>query len=344
RERFTRHGLVAVRVGSPASGDRIRFTRGGREVLAGDRVHYRRLWSETGWRMRALRDDPVAARQEFDTLLDVSDPGLSVRIPFETPPMIRTGARPEVLILREQGVNGHVEMAAAFHAAGFTAVDATMTDLARERTDLTRFQGLAACGGFSYGDVLGAGQGWARSILFNDRLKERFTEFFQRADTFALGVCNGCQMLSALAELIPGAQGWPRFVRNKSHRFEARLVSVEIAPSPSVLLAGMAGARLLVPCAHGEGMATLLPRAEGQIALRYVDNRGHTTENYPANPNGSPGGVAGVTSLDGRVTIMMPHPERVFRWVQHSWIPEGQQGDGPWLRMFANARSWLDGA
>ncbi|MBF0263140.1 MAG: phosphoribosylformylglycinamidine synthase subunit PurQ, partial [Magnetococcales bacterium] len=310
-----------------------------------DRIRYRRLWSETGWRIRALRDDSVCARQEYDSLLDATDPGLSVRVPFEIPaPMIATGARPQVLILREQGVNGHVEMAAAFHAAGFDPVDATMTDLTNGRINLAHHRGLAACGGFSYGDVLGAGQGWARSILFNEMLREAFRAFFHRPDTFALGVCNGCQMMSTLAELIPGAHGWPRFVRNRSGRFEARVAQVEIGTSPSVLLAGMEGARLLVPCAHGEGRASARLADGGRIALRYVDNRGNVTEHYPANPNGSPAGIAGVTSQDGRVTILMPHPERVFRWVQNSWIPKEARGDaGPWARMFANARHWLDG-
>ncbi|MBF0270554.1 MAG: phosphoribosylformylglycinamidine synthase [Magnetococcales bacterium] len=344
RDRFSRQGILAIRVGAPVQGDRIRFAREGQEVLGAERIHYRRLWSETSWRLRALRDDPLCARQEYDALYDAGDPGLSVRMTFSPAPMINRGARPEVLILREQGVNGHVEMAAAFHAAGFDAVDATMTDLVSGRIQLERYRGLAACGGFSYGDVLGAGLGWARSILFNPALKESFQRFFHRADTFALGVCNGCQMMSALQELIPGAQGWPRFERNRSGRFEARLVGVEIGATPSVLLSGMAGSRLLVPCAHGEGRADPMVSDHALIAARYVDHRGHVTETYPANPNGSPGGIAGVTSRDGRVTILMPHPERVFRWVQHSWIPDGAQGEAPWSRMFGNARSWLDGA
>ncbi|MEO5344925.1 MAG: phosphoribosylformylglycinamidine synthase [Magnetococcus sp. YQC-9] len=346
RERFTRHGLMAVRVGEPVKGRRLRFKRAGMEFLNGDRIRYRRLWSETGWRIRALRDDSACARQEYDGLLDAEDPGLSVRLPqggIEAP-MINVGARPGVLILREQGVNGHVEMAAAFDAAGFAAVDASMTDLVSGRVRLEDFRGLAACGGFSYGDVLGAGQGWARSILFNETLREAFRLFFHRPDTFALGVCNGCQMMSTLAELIPGAEGWPHFVRNRSGRFEARVALVEIGVSASVLLAGMEGARLLVPCAHGEGRASVRLTDARRVALRYVDNRGNVIETYPANPNGSPSGIAGVTSLDGRVTIMMPHPERVFRWVQHSWRPEQAQGDvAPWARMFANARRWLDG-
>ncbi|MBF0614378.1 MAG: phosphoribosylformylglycinamidine synthase [Magnetococcales bacterium] len=344
RERLARLGIMAMRIGTPAQeGDRIRFLRAGREQLGAERTYFRRLWSETNWRMRALRDDAVSARQEFDGLLDVANPGLNVQVRFADPPMIHRGARPQVLILREQGINGQMEMAAAFHAAGFDAMDATMTDLVSGRIVLSRYRGLAACGGFSYGDVLGAGQGWARSILYNGSLKEAFYKFFNRLDTFTLGVCNGCQMLSTLKELIPGTQEWPRFVRNRSHRFEARLAGVEIGATPSILLAGMEGSRLLVPCAHGEGRADAMVRDGTLVALRYVDNRGQVTETYPANPNGSPGGLAGVTSRDGRVTIMMPHPERVFRWVQHSWIPPQAQGDvAPWARMFANARAWVD--
>ncbi|MBF0293654.1 MAG: phosphoribosylformylglycinamidine synthase [Magnetococcales bacterium] len=342
RERFRGVGRITL-LGAPDDGEQIRFVAGDRVVLEAPRVHYRRLWSETGWRMRALRDDPACAAMEYDDLLDARDPGLSVRVKFVDPPAIAVGARPKVLILREQGINGHVEMAAAFHAAGFDPLDATMTDLATGRIRLSDYRGLAACGGFSYGDVLGAGRGWAGSILYNERLQEAFQGFFHRSDTFALGVCNGCQMLSALEELIPGAQGWPRFLRNQSNRFEARLVGVEIADTPSVLLAGMTGSRLLVPCAHGEGRAVMASEDATLIALRYIDNRGKATERYPANPNGSPWGVAGVTSRDGRVTIMMPHPERVFRRVQHSWYPEGiTSEDGPWLRMFRNARHWLD--
>ncbi|MBF0427982.1 MAG: phosphoribosylformylglycinamidine synthase, partial [Magnetococcales bacterium] len=335
---FAKVGVIAKPLGVLSLEDRIVFRRNGQEILGASRVDYRRAWSEVSWRMRTLRDNPECALQEYDLLLDADDPGLHHHASFPMTAMIPMGVRPKVLILREQGINGQTEMAAAFYAAGFDPVDTTMTDLLDGRIRLEDYRGFAACGGFSFGDVLGAGQGWARSILFNERLKEAFAGFFHRSDTFALGVCNGCQMLSTLRELIPGTQNWPRFVRNKSERFEARLVRVEIRPSPSLLLKDMAGSQLLVPCAHGEG------RAQGVVAdpaLCYVDNRGEVTEVYPANPNGSPGGVAGVTSLDGRVTILMPHPERVFRWEQHSWRPAGVGGDGPWLKMFRNARVWL---
>ncbi len=333
---------TALVIGTLNQNDRLLFTLGGQEVLGESRVAYRRLWSETSWRMRTLRDHPETALQEYEALQDATDLGLTSQVTFDALPMINSGARPGVLILREQGVNGQVEMAAAFYAAGFEPLDLTMTDLLAGRVALADYRGLAACGGFSYGDVLGAGQGWAKSILFNPQLKAQFATFFQRGDTFALGVCNGCQMLSSLRELIPGANEWPNFVANQSNRFEARLVQVEIADTPSLLLAGMAGSKLLVPCAHGEGRVAEVVKPE-LVALRYLDNQGQVAAAYPANPNGSLGGVAGVTTLDGRVSIMMPHPERVFRWVQHSWHPVGVLGEAPWLRMFRNARAWLDG-
>jgi len=239
-------------------------------------------------------------------------------------------------------------MAAAFHRAGFDPVDVHMSDILEGRRGLTRFHGLAACGGFSYGDVLGAGEGWAKSILFNDRARQAFGDYFRREDTFTLGVCNGCQMLAALKELIPGAELWPRFVRNRSEQFEARLSLVQVNESASVLLQGMAGSRMPIVVSHGEGRAEwadddgLARVDESALApVRYVDNRGGLAQRYPANPNGSPGGVAGLTSRDGRVTIMMPHPERIRRAVQHSWHPGGWEEDGPWMRMFRNARAWL---
>jgi len=251
-------------------------------------------------------------------------------------------------ILREQGVNGQIEMAAAFDRAGFESVDVHMSDLLAGRTDLSDFKGLVACGGFSYGDVLGAGEGWAKSVLFNPRIRDMFSTFFERGDSFALGVCNGCQMLSTLRSLIPGAEGWPRFVRNRSERFEARLSLVELVESPSVLLAGMAGSRIPIAVAHGEGRAEYasadglakLERA-GLVAARFVDNRGTPTVHYPENPNGSPAGVTGLTTPNGRVTVMMPHPERVFRSVQLSWCPDDWGEDAPWLRLFRNARAWV---
>ncbi len=339
-------------VGTLRDDQRIVFRRGSEIVLAAERAHWQRLWSETSFRMQALRDNPDCARQQYDALLD-DDPGLSPRLTFDPAedicaPFINGGARPRIAILREQGVNGQQEMAAAFHRAGFECVDLHMSDLIAGRQDLAGFQGLAACGGFSYGDVLGAGGGWAKSILFNARAREAFAAFFQRDDTFALGVCNGCQMLAGLRELIPGAGAWPRFVRNLSEQFEARLSLVEVQPSPSLFLEGMAGSRLPIAVAHGEGRVEYRDPAHeamladnGQIALRYVDNHGTVTERYPANPNGSPGGATAFTTPDGRFTIMMPHPERVFRSVQHAWCPDDWGEDGPWLRLFRNARRWL---
>jgi phosphoribosylformylglycinamidine synthase len=251
-------------------------------------------------------------------------------------------------VLREQGVNGQVEMAAAFDRAGFAAVDVHMSDLVAGRVGLDAFHGLVACGGFSYGDVLGAGEGWAKSVLFNPRVRDQFAAFFGRADSFGLGVCNGCQMFANLRELVPGADHWPHFVRNRSEQFEARLALVEVLPSPSLFLAGMAGSRLPIAVAHGEGRAEFHAAGDperlldaGLVALRYVDGRGAVATTYPANPNGSPGGITGLTSRDGRFTIMMPHPERVFRSVQFSWHPDGWGETGPWLRLFRNARRWL---
>jgi phosphoribosylformylglycinamidine synthase len=251
------------------------------------------------------------------------------------------GFRPRIAILREQGVNGQMEMAAAFERAGFDCLDVHMSDLLEGRAKLDDFQGLAACGGFSYGDVLGAGGGWAKSIRFNPRAFDQFSGFFQRADTFALGVCNGCQMMAQLRDLIPGAEHWPRFLRNRSEQFEARLVMVEVLDSPSLFLQGMAGSRLPVVVAHGEGRAEA-DAPDKLAALRYVDNRGRVTESYPFNPNGSPRGITGLTTEDGRFTIMMPHPERVFLSTRYSWLPpEWTHEEGPWMQMFYNARKWI---
>lgn len=261
-----------------------------------------------------------------------------------TAPYVAVGARPKIAILREQGVNGQVEMAAAFDRAGFAAFDVHMSDLQARRVALADFHGMVACGGFSYGDVLGAGQGWAKSILFNDPLRAEFEAFFGRADTFALGVCNGCQMMSHLAEIIPGADHWPRFARNRSEQFEARFVMVEVPQSPSLFLAGMAGSRLPIVVSHGEGRADFSVHGkqdQAVVALRYADNHGRIAHAYPFNPNGSPDGIAGLTTADGRFTIMMPHPERIFRTLQMSWHPDSWGEDGPWLRMFRNARKWI---
>ena len=340
-------------IGAPNGEDRLVLRFGGETVFAASRAELRRLWSETSYRMQALRDHPDCAREAFDAACDPADPGLNVRLSFDpaaglTTPLVTGSARPRVAILREQGVNGQVEMAAAFDRAGFAAVDVHMSDIIAGRVTLADFHGIAACGGFSYGDVLGAGEGWAKSILFNERARDEFSAFFARPDSFGLGICNGCQMLSNLHELIAGAELWPRFVRNRVEQFEARLCLVEVLPSPSLFLQGMEGSRLPIAVAHGEGRAEFradsgaeAALAAGIVTLRFVDNGGRPTETYPANPNGSPGGIAGLTSRDGRFTILMPHPERVFRTVQYSWRPDGWGEDGPWLRLFRNARRWL---
>ena len=303
--------------------------------------------------MQSLRDNPACARQEHDAKADANDPGLNVKLSFDinedvAAPYIATGAKPQMAILREQGVNSHVEMAAAFNRAGFAAVDVHMSDILEGRLTLEQFKGLVACGGFSYGDVLGAGEGWAKSILFNDMAREQFQGFFERQDTFSLGVCNGCQMLSTLRELIPGTEHWPRFVTNQSERFEARATLVEVQDSPSVFFSGMAGSRMPIAVSHGEGRAEFANEAaiqtavnSGTVAVKYVDNYGNPTMQYPANPNGSPGAISGMTSTDGRATVMMPHPERVFRAVANSWHPDEWQEDSPWMRMFRNARKHI---
>ncbi|MBK7134686.1 MAG: phosphoribosylformylglycinamidine synthase [Rhodocyclales bacterium] len=345
------HGLAACShtVGELNTADEIRVWRNARPLLKEKRVELQRAWMETSYQIARLRDDAQCAQEEFDSLLDAADPGVSATLTFDpaediAAPMIAKGAKPKIAILREQGVNGQVEMAAAFDRAGFVAVDVHMSDLQARRVALTDFSGLVACGGFSYGDVLGAGQGWAKSILFNDPLRAEFEVFFARQGTFALGVCNGCQMMSHLAEIIPGAGHWPRFARNRSEQFEARFVMVDVPQSPSLFLDGMAGSRLPIVVSHGEGRADFSAHGKQDsaiVALRYIDNHGRVAATYPFNPNGSPDGIAGLTTADGRFTIMMPHPERIFRTVQMSWHPEGWGEDGPWLRMFRNARKWL---
>ncbi|RRV24435.1 phosphoribosylformylglycinamidine synthase [Pseudomonas sp. o96-267] len=353
---FSAAGLddcVAV-IGQAVNNSDVSISFNGEPVFAGDRRLLQRQWAETSYRIQRLRDNAQGADQEFDLLLEEDNPGLSVKLGFDVnqdiaAPYIKKGVRPQVAILREQGVNGQVEMAAAFDRAGFSAIDVHMSDILAGRVSLEEFKGLVACGGFSYGDVLGAGEGWAKSVLFNARARDAFQGFFERRDSFTLGVCNGCQMMSNLHELIPGTEFWPHFVRNRSEQFEARVAMVQIQESASIFLQGMAGSRMPIAIAHGEGHAEfeseealLEADLSGTVALRFVDNHGKVTETYPANPNGSPRGITGLTSRDGRVTIMMPHPERVFRAVQNSWRPDEWQEDGGWMRMFRNARVWVD--
>ncbi len=343
---FSAAGLVARVIGRGAPGNEIVIRGGGKIAYRNTRTALHKMWAETSFHIQSLRDNPESARQEFSLLEDAERPGLFISVPFDrservSAPFMHT-ARPRVAILREQGVNGQVEMAAAFDRAGFAAVDVHMSDLLTRRVNLTEFKGLAACGGFSYGDVLGGGSGWAKTILFNDRLKEMFTEFFARPDSFALGVCNGCQMMAQLREIIPGAASWPRFGRNVSARFEARMCMVEIQESPSLFFAGMAGARVPIVTAHGEGHVSGIA-ADSRVALRYIDTYGKVTEHYPLNPSGSVQGVAGLSSADGRAMIVMPHPERVFLGVQHTWVRDKMREpkDSPWQRMFDNARKWV---
>ena len=355
----------------------IKIKHAGKTLFNENALSLQRIWSATTCQMQTLRDNPACAQQEYDRILDAADPGLHVKLtydpnefPLPNPPPVGEGVepsptgggqgggtrapaapsliytRPKIAILREQGVNGQVEMAAAFDRAGFATVDVHMSDIIAGRVKLADFKGVAACGGFSYGDVLGAGEGWAKSILFNPRARDEFEAFFQRTDTFALGVCNGCQMMSNLHEIIPGAEHWAHFARNQSEQFEARFVMVEVQTSPSILFDGMAGSRMPIVVAHGEGYADFvnkknLKAAQALVTLRYVDNRGKPTETYPLNPNGSPQGITGLTTPDGRFSIMMPHPERVFRAVQNSWYPREWQENGAWLRLFQNARKWV---
>ena len=337
-------------IGTTRDDGQIVFTSGGHLLIEGSRTEFQEVWSETTAALQALRDNPECVREEFERISG-ADGGLFAALTFDaeddlSAPYLEL-SRPRMAILREQGVNGHVEMAAAFHAAGFECVDVHMSDVLAGRTDLTGFKGLVACGGFSYGDVLGAGEGWTKSILFNSRARDQFQAFFARDDTFTLGICNGCQMLSNLKELIPGATHWPHFVRNRSEQFEARFVMTEVVESPSILLAGMAGSRMPIAVAHGEGRAEFrdadhLRAASKLVSVRYIENDGSVAVRYPANPNGSPEGITGLTTQDGRVTIMMPHPERVVRTVQNSWHPDEWQDDGPWMRLFRNARTWLN--
>jgi phosphoribosylformylglycinamidine synthase len=346
-----RHALTecAQRIARPTSTPVVRVQQDG-EVLAQWRWEelFDAWWSVTH-AMQRLRDNPDAADEERELARSFAAPGLRTKLGFDPTadiagPYIASGARPKVAILREQGVNGQMEMAAAFDRAGFEAHDVHMSDLIAGRVRLGDFKGLAACGGFSYGDVLGAGRGWATSILERDTLRAAFAEFFARDDAFSLGVCNGCQMLSQLKDIIPGATHWPRFLRNRSEQFEARLALLEVVESPSILLRDMAGSRIPVVVSHGEGRAEFagsVDQAAARVALRYIDGEGHVAGHYPLNPNGSADGITGLTSDDGRCTILMPHPERTLRVANMSWHPPEWEGDSPWLRIFRNARAWV---
>ena len=348
------------RLGQPAADGSIRIVRQGEVLFSRSRIQCHQIWSQTSWHIQRIRDNPQCADQEYQRLQDDTDPGLFCNLSFscdENIPVRTTAVadmapnisltRPKVAILREQGVNGQLEMAAAFYSAGFDAIDITTTDLINGAT-LDDCKGLAACGGFSFGDVLGAGEGWAKSILFNPQLKERFERFFERSDSFALGVCNGCQMMSSIKSIIPGASDWPGFIRNHSEQFEARFVMVEVCSEKSILFGGMAGSKIPVSSAHGEGRVRFAEpfdeiriKLNGQVCLGYIDNHGNPTTVYPYNPNGSENGWTGFTNADGRFTIMMPHPERVLRTVSNSWRPDDWGEYSPWIKMFLNARDWV---
>jgi phosphoribosylformylglycinamidine synthase len=355
REAFSallaRHGIgdIAHRVGVPRKKLQLRLAIDGETLLKREWGELMAAWSETSHAMQRLRDNPATADAEHAWRCDECDPGITPKLTFDpaddiAAPYIATGARPRIAILREQGVNGQVEMAAAFTRAGFDAVDVHMSDLASNRRRLADFNGFAACGGFSDGDVLGAGRGWAASILYNALLRDEFGAFFADPSKFSLGVCNGCQMMANLKSIIPGATHWPRFVRNSSEQYEARLVTLEVLESPSILFAGMAGSRIPVAVAHGEGHTLYSHPADlrqAQAAVRFVDNDGRATERFPLNSNGSAAGNAGFTAAQGRVSFLMPHPERVARSVLLSWRPREWGEDSPWMRMFRNARAWV---
>jgi phosphoribosylformylglycinamidine synthase len=334
--------------------DFIKIYSGVREVFTSSRIDLHRIWAQTSYKLQCLRDNSACAKEEFDALLDPDDPGLTVKSSFDlnvdiAAPYINVGSKPRVAILREQGVNGQLEMGAAFDRAHFESVDVHMTDLIAGRQTLGDFHLFAACGGFSYGDVLGAGGGWAKTILFNSSLRDQFASFFDRKDTLAFGVCNGCQMMSHLTELIPGTENWPKFFRNKSEQFEGRFSLIKVDGDSSVFFNGMKGSQFPIAVAHGEGKAVFdseetasALKQSGNITLRYIDNYGEIAEQYPANPNGSIDGIAGVCNDDGRVSIMMPHPERVFRASQNSWHPNSWRDDAPSMRIFRTARGWFD--
>jgi len=341
-------------IGEVITSEAITIKQTGKVVFEASRVDLHRAWSETTYQMQKIRDNPACAQQEYDRILDKTDAGLHAKLTFDpseniAATYIASGARPKMAILREQGVNGQTEMAAAFDRAGFATYDIHMSDIISGRVSLKDFSGFVACGGFSYGDVLGAGEGWAKSILFNSLARDEFSAFFERKDSFSLGICNGCQMMSNLKSIIPGAEQWPHFVRNKSEQFEARFAMVEVQESPSLFFKGMAGSRMPIAVAHGEGFAEFSSEsvvnaivADKLVSMKFVDNAGNPTEVYPFNPNGSPEGITGLTTQDGRFSIMMPHPERVFRTVQNSWHPDDWDEDGAWIRMFRNARKFIN--
>jgi len=340
-------------IGRLSTEQSLTITQNGQQIYQNSRQNLRQIWSETTFHMQSLRDNSDCAAEENHARLDMNNPGISPILTFDpsddiTAAFLNTTNKPAVAILREQGVNGQLEMAAAFDRAGFKSIDVHMSDIISGKVDLNNFKGLVACGGFSYGDVLGAGEGWAKSALYNQRAREQFESFFNRSDTFTLGICNGCQMLSNLKSLIPGTDHWPHFVGNRSEQFEGRVCMVEIEESPSIFLTSMAGSQIPVAVAHGEGRAQFTDETHqmycnnsGLVAARYVDNYGKVTNQYPYNPNGAADAMSALTSEDGRVTIMMPHPERVYRTVQNSWAPDNWQEDGPWMRMFRNARVWV---
>ncbi|TMH00972.1 MAG: phosphoribosylformylglycinamidine synthase, partial [Betaproteobacteria bacterium] len=344
------HGLSkhAHVVGKPNDRGSVEVWRDAKAQFAAPLEQLHKTWDDVSWRIAQLRDNPACADSEHAAAGVADDPGLHLHLTFDpkddvAAPFIGK-ARPKLAILREQGVNSHVEMSYAMAKAGFDTFDVHMSDLHSGRAKLTDFQGFVACGGFSYGDTLGAGEGWARSVMFNPKLAEQFEAFFARSDSFALGVCNGCQMMAALSPIIPGADAWPKFTRNKSEQFEARLSLVEVLESPSIFFGGMAGSRLPIAVAHGEGYADFSQRGDAskvQRAMRYVDHHGQPTEAYPFNPNGSPEGLTAVTTADGRFTVLMPHPERVFRNVLMSWTSGDRSELSPWMRMFRNARKWV---
>ena len=352
-KRFSHAGVNIVELGGLNSADTVDINYHGKSIFHDSRANLQSAWSETSFQVASLRDNADCVRQEFERL-QVADQGLSANLTFDpsddiSAPYIATGVKPKVAIVREQGVNSHLEMGAAFDRAGFTAVDVHMSDLLAGRAVLSDYTGMVACGGFSYGDVLGAGEGWAKTVLFNNQLRDQFEGFFQREDTFSLGVCNGCQMLSNLKSLIPGADLWPRFVRNLSEQFEARFSLVRIEQSNSIMLSGMQGSVMPIAVSHGEGRVEFSSPNElaklnrsNQVTLRFLENNLQVASLYPANPNGSPEGISGVTSADGRVTLMMPHPERVFRTVLNSWHPQDWGEDSGWMRIFRNARQFVD--